>query len=316
MSINPIINLELTNHCNLKCSFCLNPRQDFRKKGFMADHIFERLIGQVSKDSKIVICGIGEPLLHPKFLTFSSMLKEKVSDVSLSTNGAMLSPNMISRIVALGIRKIFISLDYFDRNEYRKNKHGNMDDVVTNVRLLIEKRAKAEYPQVQINMLAETGKEKQIEDAIIYFNTILQQGDCIYTREIRNLCNVITVKKMHNFGCWDGLEKFKFNLTKKGLNTSKFVVENWLSLLKLKNPPKKRMLCRAPFTYFMLLYTGDVVACCNDFNAALKMGSIEQDSVEGIWHNESYINFRKDMKRMNFVRHHLCKNCEDWYKSP
>lgn len=316
VSINPIINLEITNHCNLKCSFCLNPRRDFRKKGFMDSNIFERFIEQVSKDSKIIICGIGEPALHPQFLTFISKIKEKANNVSLSTNGANLSSIMIDRMVELGINKIFISLDYFDRDDYRKNKHGSIDDVLANIKLLVEKKEKAEYPQIQVNMLAEKTKEKQIEDAVRYFSTILQQGDCVYTRQIRNLCNVITINRMHSYDCWDGLEKFKIDLTKKGLDTSKFVVENWLKLLSLDNPPEKRTFCRAPFTYFMLLYTGEVVACCNDFNAKLKMGSIERDSIENIWNGDLYNNFRKDMKEMNFTKWQLCKNCEDWYKNP
>jgi molybdenum cofactor biosynthesis enzyme MoaA len=33
------INLELSGHCNYKCTFCLNPQEGFRKKGFISEKL-------------------------------------------------------------------------------------------------------------------------------------------------------------------------------------------------------------------------------------------------------------------------------------
>ena len=41
------INLELTANCNYKCSFCLNPTKDFRKKGNISEKLVNKILDEL-----------------------------------------------------------------------------------------------------------------------------------------------------------------------------------------------------------------------------------------------------------------------------
>ena len=92
------------------------------------------------------------------------------------------------------------------------------------------------------------------------------------------------------------------------------MVENWCKLLGLKEKLTNVMTCRHPFRYCMVLWDGRVVACCNDFNAQLKMGNLYDCTLTDIWNGKSYEKFRAAMKMKTFEEYPMCNNCNEWYK--
>ena len=57
------IYIEITNKCNLNCSFCNNNKRD---KKFMSIEDFERVIKEIKSYTNYVYLHVkGEPLLHP-----------------------------------------------------------------------------------------------------------------------------------------------------------------------------------------------------------------------------------------------------------
>ncbi|WP_422880255.1 SPASM domain-containing protein [Moorella sulfitireducens] len=161
-------------------------------------------------------------------------------------------------------------------------------------------------------MLAQKDQESEIERAISFFNQFLGPNDCIYTRSIKSLAGQVRVAIMTE-DSWLGLEKFKEDLSKR-IDTSKFVVENWCKLLKLKGPIEKRKACRHPYKYCMILWDGTVVGCCIDFNGHLNMGNLNNESLYEIWTGERYNRFRRAMEKLDFRKYRLCESCEEWYK--
>ena len=56
--------IEITNNCNLNCSFCKN---NSREKLFMSSGDFETIIKKIKPYTKYVYLHVkGEPLLHPE----------------------------------------------------------------------------------------------------------------------------------------------------------------------------------------------------------------------------------------------------------
>jgi MoaA/NifB/PqqE/SkfB family radical SAM enzyme len=307
------INLEITNWCNLKCNFCINHEDTFRKKGFMSEELFDALIMQIKPETLITICGIGEPTIHPKFATFLNKLKV-FDKVNLVTNGQNLKEDIIKSIVESSISKLSISLDYFDSQEYSNNKHGSLDKVLNGVDLLLQKRNEANSNLIlQINMLAEENKEKQIEEAISYFNKKLNKKDFVYTRHIKTLGGLVNIKRMADDNSWLYLEQFRERLSKK-VNVEKYQVENWCKYLGIKQQLTKRIVCRHPFYYCMVLWNGRVSACCIDFNGQPILGDLNNNTMSEIWNGARAKQFREDMKKMIFSSYPLCRKCKEWYK--
>ena len=65
--------IEITNNCNLNCSFCNNNKRD---KKFITVTEFEKIIQEVKQYTKYIYLHVkGEPLLHPNIKEFIKKIK-------------------------------------------------------------------------------------------------------------------------------------------------------------------------------------------------------------------------------------------------
>ena len=81
--------LEITNCCNLACSFCHGTK---RERKLMSEAEFEALTDRLVGEVKFLYFHLmGEPLLHPLFLKFVDRAWEKGFYPILTTNGSLLA---------------------------------------------------------------------------------------------------------------------------------------------------------------------------------------------------------------------------------
>jgi uncharacterized Fe-S cluster-containing radical SAM superfamily protein len=106
--------LELTYHCNLRCSFCYtdSPRRTLARTAEMDDAEWRRIVGEVVDLGviEVVLTG-GEPLLR-KELTLEAVERISASGamVTLNTNGWFLDADAADRLAAAGAR-VHVSID-------------------------------------------------------------------------------------------------------------------------------------------------------------------------------------------------------------
>lgn len=107
-----ILNLELTNKCNLKCDMCPVPDLEV-EKGFMDVDLFMDLIDQIEGYDDILVrfhVG-GESLLHPEFGEMVKYAGGKCSRFTISTNGTLLTEGK-AEIVSNVFDKVIFSKPY------------------------------------------------------------------------------------------------------------------------------------------------------------------------------------------------------------
>ena len=81
--------LEISNICNLRCSFCHGTK---RAKKMLSEAEFEQLTDALSGQVKFLYFHLmGEPLLHPSFPHFVKRAWEKGFYPILTTNGSLLA---------------------------------------------------------------------------------------------------------------------------------------------------------------------------------------------------------------------------------
>lgn len=99
LSAPEIGGIELTNNCNLRCPNCPTPTSKY-PKGFMSDEVFEMAYKMIPPHPQTVFSlhGLGEPLLHPKFISYLEKVAELDVHIMISTNGILLDENMASKI--------------------------------------------------------------------------------------------------------------------------------------------------------------------------------------------------------------------------
>ena len=107
--------LEITNVCNLACSFCPGTK---RQKRFMSEAEFAALTEKLrGKTQYLYFHLMGEPLLHPLLGRFLAIAGEKGFRVILTTNGTLLPMKGQCLLDAPALYKVNLSLQSFEANE-------------------------------------------------------------------------------------------------------------------------------------------------------------------------------------------------------
>ena len=109
-------NLELTNRCNLKCSFC--PTADGRMeraRGFMDDGLFRRALDGAGPLEFALLFQWGEPLLHPRFVELAREASARGIRTLVTTNGTLLDDRRIAGLLSAGLDRVTISVDGDER---------------------------------------------------------------------------------------------------------------------------------------------------------------------------------------------------------
>lgn len=107
------IYIEITNRCNLACSFC---QPSSRAKAFMQPSAFEDILRKISGSTEYISLHVlGEALLHPELGLLLEMSHAYGLRVNLSSNGVLLSRNRSVLIGQPALRQINISLHSFEQ---------------------------------------------------------------------------------------------------------------------------------------------------------------------------------------------------------
>ncbi len=106
--------LEISNVCNLKCSFCHGTKREHR---YMSCEEFLTAAREIRKHTQYLYLHVmGEPLLHPKLETFLSYAKDLDFKVIITTNGTLLHRCEDFLLGSLALHKVSISLHCYEAN--------------------------------------------------------------------------------------------------------------------------------------------------------------------------------------------------------
>lgn len=109
------IYIEISNLCNLKCSFCPGTK---RQKRRMTAEEFSTLLPKIRPYTDFIYFHLmGEPLCHPELETFLNIAHDFGFRVIITTNGTLLSKMQDILLTAPALHKINISLHAFEAND-------------------------------------------------------------------------------------------------------------------------------------------------------------------------------------------------------
>ena len=109
--------LEITNQCNLRCSFCPGTRRPPRT---MSPAEFRLLAEKLRPATRYLYLHLmGEPLLHPELPELLAIAGELNFLVNITTNGTLLPQVGETLLAAPAVRKVSISLHSLEANDSR-----------------------------------------------------------------------------------------------------------------------------------------------------------------------------------------------------
>lgn len=275
------LNIEVTNHCNLKCSFC--PRDYLKKeKGLMDSGLYRKIIDNISEDERkvgIFFHNFGEPLLHPGLIDMISYAKDKgiARSIQFSTNGILMKGGLARELIEVGVDEITVSIDAADADSYRQLKGVELNIVEQNIVdfMKLKKDMGASKPHIRTKIMLRNNNRAEEKPFLKKWSVIADSA---------------TVDWYSNFG---------------GILDDDTVVDQ-----------AKRYGC-SPLWYRMIVsWDGLVLPCCVDINAAYPVGDLGKESIKDVWNGERMESIRSIHLRGAYTENILCHGCNDWHYNP
>lgn len=107
--------VEITNRCNLACSFC--PKTKRAPRTMTPEEfslVLDRLRGHVTY---VYLHVMGEPLLHPQLSELMAAADARGMKICITTNGTLLKARADELLAASNLHKISVSLHSFEGND-------------------------------------------------------------------------------------------------------------------------------------------------------------------------------------------------------
>lgn len=112
--------LEVTNRCNLLCETCPRTFQTLEPPADMSWSLFTRIVDQFPSIARVVMHGVGEPMLVKDLPRMVRYLKDRGTYVLFNTNGTLLQAKKFPALIESGLDELRVSLDAADRETYLK----------------------------------------------------------------------------------------------------------------------------------------------------------------------------------------------------
>ncbi len=118
------LHMELTNACNFSCEFCPDAGMK-RERGMMPVYMAKSILDQVSAFGGIrmvLFHVMGEPTLHPDLLEIAEYASSKNVTSCVTTNGSLLSRDMVYDLQKAGVRNRPVMNNVSKRSNRRRTE--------------------------------------------------------------------------------------------------------------------------------------------------------------------------------------------------
>jgi MoaA/NifB/PqqE/SkfB family radical SAM enzyme len=169
-----IIDVELTNNCNLQCKFC--SRNIMRRdRGFLTESTFNKILREcLDFSSPIRFIRWGEPFLHPRIMQYSKRIIDNKLPIHITTNGLLINEGICEEIVYMGLDSIIFSMQGVeDTYKYMRGDHYNL--LKENILKLVHIRENEEKPYIKITSTMTNETKDQIEEFRKYWSNIVDE---------------------------------------------------------------------------------------------------------------------------------------------
>lgn len=191
--IPQIINLELTNRCNLVCGFC--DRQLLVKTmsvGEMDPALLRQILNSVKKHQiyELGLVGLGEPLLDRILPEHLSIIDEHAANfrrISMNSNAVAMDEKIAGIILGSKINMITFSLNATNREAYREMMgRDRFEQVVENIRNFISLSKASGRGDLKISIQFMSSDLNSGAEMDALFNGYLDQNIIVYDRHVFN----------------------------------------------------------------------------------------------------------------------------------
>ena len=283
------LHLELTSRCNFACEFCPDGAMR-RPRGSMAFPLVERLLAEAGREGvarQIHFHVMGEPLLYPDLPGAVAGARRHGMEAWVTTNGSLLAPGLVSELREAGCSRLIVSLQTPDRDTFALRGSGQLAFETYRDRLIAAARAvlaspgamrmtvcflanplrRFHAPNPPRMRVAESGRTLRAHMAS--WAEWIVRG----TRHEADLPQIVA--RIRRAGI---LKEASVPLTET-LDFQVRILGNWAGHFAAPASPARFGYCPGLQENFGVLWNGDYVFCCTDYDGQTTLATAAQVSL-------------------------------------
>jgi len=301
------LDFELNYSCNFTCPMCTwnqESTENMGKESWFDFEVFKEVIDDaIPKGLKSIRMNyINEPLMRKDIIKFISYARKAgILDIYFSTNGSLLTDDIIRDLINSGLLRLQISLDAYTEKTFNKIRTGgNFKDVIKKVLKFLEirKEMNVKLPTLRVNFVKTDENRHELDDFVEFWK---DKADSIGVQDL--------IGVMAGYG----------KKTEKEIENTKL---------------SGKFRCAQPFQHLTLRYDGTVLPCCTFFGAEIPIAKLKTNkkisfseieniglltkslksklliqTIEETWNSKEMKYFREIHKNGEFWKHPVCKKC-------
>ena len=283
-----LIQLQTQSSCNGACIICPYPKV-YKKlqQGTMDWNLYKEIVDQCAFNKNLkVFCLMlqNEPFLDDRIFKFIEYFKNSGSKaiVSIGTNGTMLTPDVVSKLIDSRLDVLTISLNAHTEKTFEKlSPNFDFKDIMEKVNHLLSHDLGHLF--IRISYVVNKYNKNEIKEGVRYWHSKGVESRCV---GLSNRC---------------GSLKERYDMLKPNLSKIKGIKSQAIKIFYAE--------CTLPFFNFCILFNGEVILCCNDWERNVILGNVRKNSIAEIF-NSAYLG---DVRRKIIEGKHReifhCKHC-------
>lgn len=277
------IYLEISNICNLQCSFC---PEVVRDKKIISPEDFRKFATQVKPLTKQVCLHLmGEPLGHPQFKDIVSICDDLDLKVFLTTNGTLIRRHADTILSWKGLDQINFSIHSYFANTQRQSFDQYLNPILDFCKMSVD------------------------QSKNYYINLRLWNLENPHAQKTQNFPVFSAVENMFNVQLNNNID-VKLNKSKKVMSKLYLHFDTEFEWPTLKRDViSTKGTCYGLRKQLAIHANGDVVPCCLDKEAVLKLGSLHDQSISDVLKSDKALQIKTGFEQGRLTEE-LCQKCQ------
>ncbi len=279
----PIVSVEVSSVCNLRCPICPHPTME-RAKNHMDADLFRRVVAELANERIALFQpqGVGETFLHPDWPELLREARERIdAPILMITNGTLLSDERIDQLLACPPDGIIVGLDGASEEVYREVRFpAVLEKTEAAVARLLEQREARgiRRPRVFVRVIRTSTNADEIETIRARWVPRLTDTDAFLVNEAHT---------------WGGK-----------------VEDTRAADVPPLDPTPTGVVCRMLSKSLTVLQNGDVTPCCYDVEGEMRLGNARDSSLRELWTGEKLARYRRLHAEGRIDEIRACRGCD------
>jgi MoaA/NifB/PqqE/SkfB family radical SAM enzyme len=283
------IDLEVTARCNAVCGFCPRDAMPDTKTHISLDTVKSLANNlKTGPQKQVVLCGIGESLLHPQIEQIISILTQAGAYVAMTSNGALMTEKMFRKLVGAGLKSVNFSVNAACADTHQAIMGmKNYEKVVSNVQRVLEIKDEI-FPQMRVHVSCVVCEQNEQEVELFVEQWRKRSVTQIWLHPVNNRA---------------GLLGAHIKSVRIGRFFEQYAGDPRVAVDIFKDHDENNNVCKIAKHLAFISSDGSMRLCAMDYQRVTSYGNIRDKSLQ-------QLHFEKLLGYIREEHHDLCQHCD------